>query len=232
MEHKTLSIKDLDIPFAEIYEHMGYGSASEGDNSLNVDDGMKQEVTGMLQEIGLFLRPEYAYVIVDGVLDQTDNTLTVGETTFHLGKIISHQLRGSQRYCFFVCTAGTAFQEFQDRLKTEGDMLREFIANAIGNVLAEKVADVMEAELGRSILPLHHTNRFSPGYCEWQVPEQQQLFSLFEQKQPCGVTLTDTSLMIPLKSVSGLIGIGENVKKLEYTCGLCNYSQCYKKRKQ
>ena len=77
-----------------------------------------------------------------------------------------------------------------------------------------------------------HTNRFSPGYCGWHVSEQQRLFSLFPTANPCGIRLTDSSLMIPIKSVSGIIGIGKNVRHLDYSCGLCNYSKCYKKRKR
>ncbi|MEO5098808.1 methionine synthase, partial [Bacteroides thetaiotaomicron] len=37
--------------------------------------------------------------------------------------------------------------------------------------------------------------------------------------------------MVPIKSVSGVIGTGTNVRKLEYTCGLCTYENCYRKRK-
>ncbi|MCF0209200.1 MAG: methionine synthase, partial [Bacteroidaceae bacterium] len=79
---------------------------------------------------------------------------------------------------------------------------------------------------------LHHTNRFSPGYCGWHVREQKLLFSTFPLAEPCGVKLTDSCLMLPIKSVSGVIGIGENVRKLEYTCGLCDYANCYKRRKK
>lgn len=68
-----------------------------------------------------------------------------------------------------------------------------------------------------------HTNRYSPGYCGWHVSEQQKLFSLFPVASPCGIQLTDSSLMIPIKSVSGIIGVGSHVRKLEYTCGLCTY---------
>ena len=45
----------------------------------------------------------------------------------------------------------------------------------------------------------------------------------------CGVRLTDSSLMVPIKSVSGIIGIGEKVRKLDYTCGLCDSKKCFKR---
>ena len=124
-------------------------------------------------------------------------------------------------------------QWLRHRLKEQGDMVRVFIADALGSVIAEKCADQMEKALQESIdkLGWKHTNRFSPGYCGWHVSQQQLLFPLF-QGHTCGVKLTDSSLMIPIKSVSGIIGLGEKVRKLEYTCGLCDFKQCYKRKKK
>ena len=121
---------------------------------------------------------------------------------FEMGNIILRQLRGSEAFALFICTSGLC-------------------------------ADQMEKALQESIdkLGWMHTNRFSPGYCGWHVSQQQLLFPLF-QGHTCGVKLTDSSLMIPIKSVSGIIGLGEKVRKLEYTCGLCDFKQCYKRKKK
>ena len=58
------------------------------------------------------------------------------------------------------------------------------------------------------------------------------LTSLFPSAEPCGIRLTDSSLMLPIKSVSGVIGLGEDVRKLEYTCGLCTYDRCYRRKQR
>ena len=132
---------------------------------------------------------------------------------------------------FFICTSGVEFEAYQQRLKQQGDMVRVFIADALGSVIAEHCADRMEEILQESIdkLGWHHTNRFSPGYCGWHVSQQQLLFPLFKG-QTCGVKLTDSSLMVPIKSVSGIIGVGKEIRKLDYTCGLCNFEKCYKRK--
>ena len=116
-------------------------------------------------------------------------------------------------------------------MKAAGDMVRVFIADALGSVIAEKCADRMEQHLQTEIdkLQWHHTNRFSPGYCGWHVSQQQLLFPLFNG-HTCGVRLTDSSLMVPIKSVSGIIGLGSTVRHLDYTCGLCDFKQCYKRK--
>ncbi len=49
--------------------------------------------------------------------------------------------------------------------------------------------------------------RYSPGYCGWHVSGQKRLFRYLEPER-IGITLTDSCLMQPLKSVSGVIVAG------------------------
>ena len=202
MTEKTLSFEELGITAADVYEQMGYHDAQP-------DKATQQETAMILKEVSQWLRPRFSYFVVNKQPD------------FEMGNIILRQLRGSEAFALFVCTSGLEFEAYQQRLKEQGDMVRVFIADALGSVIAEKCADQMEKALQESIdkLGWMHTNRFSPGYCGWHVSQQQLLFPLF-QGHTCGVKLTDSSLMIPIKSVSGIIGLGEKVRKLEYTCGL------------
>ncbi len=214
MTEKTLSFEELGITAADVYEQMGYHDAQP-------DKATQQETAMILKEVSQWLRPQFSYFVVNKQPD------------FEMGNIILRQLRGSEAFALFICTSGLEFETYQQRLKEQGDMVRVFIADALGSVIAEKCADQMEKALQESIdkLGWKHTNRFSPGYCGWHVSQQQLLFPLF-QGHTCGVKLTDSSLMIPIKSVSGIIGLGEKVRKLEYTCGLCDFKQCYKRKKK
>lgn len=214
MTEKTLSFEELGITAADVYEQMGYHDAQP-------DKATQQETATILKEVSQWLRPQFSYFVVNKQPD------------FEMGNIILRQLRGSEAFALFICTSGLEFETYQQRLKEQGDMVRVFIADALGSVIAEKCADQMEKALQESIdkLGWMHTNRFSPGYCGWHVSQQQLLFPLF-QGHTCGVKLTDSSLMIPIKSVSGIIGLGEKVRKLEYTCGLCDFKQCYKRKKK
>ena len=214
MTQKTLTYDDLLISPADIYEQMGYHGAQP-------DADTQRETVAIQKEVSLWLRPKFCFFVVWELPD------------FDMGKIILRQLRGSEAYAFFICTSGVEFEAYQQRLQQQGDMVRVFIADALGSVIAEHCADRMEECLQESIdkLGWHHTNRFSPGYCGWHVSQQQLLFPLF-QGQTCGVQLTDSSLMLPIKSVSGIIGLGKEVRKLDYTCGLCDFKQCYKRKKK
>ena len=112
-----------------------------------------------------------------------------------------------------------------------GDMIQGYILDTIGSVAVEKAMDVIQQKLaetesrkGRKI-----TNRFSPGYCDWDIGAQRQLFSLLP-KNFCGIKLMESALMLPIKSVSGIIGIGEKVKYLDYPCKICDSRNGFRRR--
>ena len=214
MTKKELRYENLGISLSELYEQMGYEQAVPDEATVKETDIIIAEAKG-------FLRPRFCFFVQRELPD------------FAIGKIIERQLKGAEAYAFFICTAGVEYEAFQERLKKEGDMVRVFIADALGSVIAEKAADQMEQSLQENIdkLGWHYTNRFSPGYCGWHVSQQQLLFPLFKG-ETCGVKLTESSLMLPIKSVSGIIGLGPNVRHLDYTCGLCDFKQCYKRKKK
>lgn len=213
MTEKILDYDALGITPRDLYEQMGYHDAEP-------DEATCREVSVIMEEVRPWLRPQFCYQVVKE------------QPAFNMGRIILRQLRGATAYALFICTSGAAFENYQQQLKQTGDMVRVFIADALGSVIAEKCADQMETCLQESINKLgwHHTNRFSPGYCGWHVSQQQLLFPLFNG-HTCGVRLTDSSLMVPIKSVSGIIGLGPGVRHLDYTCGLCDFKQCYKRKK-
>ena len=212
MTHKILDYEQLQITLADVFEQMGYHDAEP-------DEVTQTETADIIDKVRVILRPEFSYFVVDERPD------------FDMGKIILQQLNDAEAYALFIATSGRDFEAFLQQLKVEGDMLRVFIADALGSAIAEKCADEMEKNLQLSIdkLGWKHTNRFSPGYCGWHVSEQQKLFPLFDG-ETCGVTLTESSLMVPIKSVSGIIGVGQKVRRFDYTCGLCSFEKCYKRK--
>ena len=161
MTEKTLSFEELGITAADVYEQMGYHDAQP-------DKATQQETATILKEVSQWLRPQFSYFVVNKQPD------------FEMGNIILRQLRGSEAFALFICTSGLKFETYQQRLKEQGDMVRVFIADALGSVIAEKCADQMEKALQESIdkLGWKHTNRFSPGYCGWHVSQQQLLGKL------------------------------------------------------
>ena len=141
---KELSFADLSISLSELYEAMGYADAVP-------DEAVEKEVRGVLGRVEAVTSPRFCFFISGGELDESKDSLSVGDTCFSIGKIITRQLRGSESFAFFAATAGTGFEKFQHTLQQEGDMVKVYIADAIGSIIAEKTADCMEIALDEYI---------------------------------------------------------------------------------
>ena len=219
MFEKQLSLESLKIHPEEVYRQMGYGKEAPDEHTV-------AEVMRLLESASHIAVPRYCYMVMDGCLEK--DLLLMGEREFHVGAIIGRQLAGATHFAVFLATAGTEFEEWRKR----DDILESFIADALGSVVAERCADEMEKALQASIdkLGWKRTNRFSPGYCEWATAEQLQLVPLLGHPNPCGVWLTESALMLPVKSVSGIIGLGENVSYHDYACHLCKLTHCFRRR--
>ena len=88
MLEKELSFADLPISLSEIYETMGYADAVP-------DEAVEKEVRGVLGRVEAVTSPRFCFFISGGDLDETKDLLTVGKTSFSIGKIITRQLRPS-----------------------------------------------------------------------------------------------------------------------------------------
>lgn len=216
---------DLALDMQEVYLLMGYGSHTP-------DADVQQLIQEMAIELSHRIVPHYGYVLVDGEVPERGQ-LRLSNQRFHPGAIIAHAMKGADKYAVFTATIGEAFDRFIHQLKTEDDMLRVFIADALGSVLAEATVSLLMKQLEKRAAAegLCISNNYSPGYCDWFLAEQKQLFSLFPDGST-GITLTDSCLMLPVKSVSGIVAIGREVKRREYGCTICTMVNCIKNKKK
>lgn len=218
MTNKTLSFSELNISSEEVFRQMGYAETPPSSQVVAL-------TTEVIRQAEMVAQPCFGFVTVDGQLE--GQLLSVGDVTMHIGKIIARQLAESEAFTFFVATAGKEIEVLQQKILSQGDTVSAYIIDALGSVMAERCADLMEVILQESIdkLGWRHTNRFSPGYCQWPVSEQPKVFSLLGNAT-CGVTLNAQCMMKPVKSVSGVIGIGSKVRHMDYTCGICGLHDC------
>jgi len=223
--HEVVSFGDLKIDRNELYLLMGYGNQVPDKRYLDLIDRM-------LDELSHCCTPEFGYVVHSGKWLDKDH-LQVSETILKPGKIITASLREADHIAVFVATVGKGFDQWNRKIQQGDDMVSAFFADSLGSVLAEACVAVMKECIERKIneLGLFISNCYSPGYCEWSLVEQKKLFSFFPE-QFCGVTLTESCLMVPIKSVSGIVGIGKNVKKRLYSCDVCTMTTCVKNRKK
>lgn len=169
-----------------------------------------------------------SYILSDTVsFDLGNNITTINQMFFKTEKVVTRQLWQAEMIAIFICTAGKELEEFSKQQMKSGNIPEGYIADMAGSLIVEAAMDKIQAKLASEMDKKGYgiTNRYSPGYCGWKVEEQQKLFQLMP-KGLCNISLGESSLMQPIKSVSGVIGIGTGVKNNPYTCSLCNMKNC------
>ncbi len=156
-----------------------------------------------------------------------NGTLKIEDYTLDLGRQVCGYIKESTQVVLFLCTAGEDFTRLTNQLNDQGDIMEAYILDAIGSLTVEKAMDKIQEQLKTemSVSGLKISNRYSPGYCNWALYDQKPLFELIGEN-PTGIQLSDSCLMTPRKSVSGIIGIGANLKHHEYGCAICTNTTC------
>jgi hypothetical protein len=221
LEKFTFQYDELNVKTKSLALAMGY-------SITNIPEMVHAEIDEVIRDGKGLCQIEGGYRIIENPKWMKENTqLELEETSFDIHKIIFNQIKKSTSVAVFACTAGQMILAKSRELINEGDQLRGYTYDVFGSIVVEAAMDLIQdklrvemAELGFNI-----SNRYSPGYCGWLVKEQKKLFSLLPDKF-CGISLTDSCLMQPIKSVSGIVGIGKEIKFNQYTCKMCDMENC------
>jgi hypothetical protein len=164
------------------------------------DDAREFEV--LLQRAGEVGKPKALYreCFIEG---KGEGTVTLGGMTF-TSRVLRMHLEKAERVFVFVCTCGTEMDEV--RLPA-GDFLKEYWWDTIKGALLGVARAHLAEHLNRRFL-LGKTATISPGTGDvnlWPIEQQRELFALLgDVKERIGVELTDSFLMVPNKTVSGV----------------------------
>ncbi|SEQ47409.1 Vitamin B12 dependent methionine synthase, activation domain [Lachnospiraceae bacterium NE2001] len=104
------------------------------------------------------------------------------------------------------------------------DMMKAYTYQAVGAAMAEAWADeinirIVEEAKARG---LHARPRFSPGYGDFPLEVQKDFERILEMPKKIGVTLSDSLLMTPTKSITAVIGLSE----IDTNCERSGCEQC------
>jgi len=218
MLQRNFSISPQEFPLEDLWLAMGYKGSQP-------DDAVRSLTTELLERLCGKASLKYICREVDALKANAKEIILDG-IAFASGPIIGSYLNGMTSAYVFIATAGRECADEMMNIKKENDLMLDFIADSIGSVLAEISVSRLETELAHNAtvsLP------YSPGYCGWDVREQKKFFSLFPD-EPCGVTVNDSCLMTPEKSISGFFALGKELVRKPYHCKTCRNINCYKRR--
>lgn len=227
-------IKEIVYSFDDLVIDREYLSAMLGFPDGVLPEPFDEYVTEAFQEAQQLCDIRGAFCFSENSWFSDDNsTLVINGTEFGTGKTVAKEFRNSSGFALFVCTAGKDISARSRELLTGENPVLGYVFDVLGSMIVETAADELQKEIKRiaNDQGLSITNRYSPGYCKWSVADQHKLFSFFPANC-CGISLGDSALMNPIKSVSGLIGLGKEVKFRQYTCDLCSQVECFHRTHQ
>lgn len=155
---------------------------------------------------------------------------TDGGPAFH-SRLITKPLSAGRAWAFFVVTIGGRASEISGKT-SERDFLLSYLLDALASLFAERLADLLQERLGAEAAKKGWATgwRFSPGYCDWELKENRDLLSVLTAER-IGIRLTGGGMMVPEKSVSGVMGFGLPGSGVEKSpCASCGNKKCPHRR--
>lgn len=145
------------------------------------------------------------------------------------GPLIVQQLGAAQEIIVLVCTIGPELEDYDREISAQDPVLGlalDGVGSAACEVLANEACKYFEDQAAERSLQI--TMPISPGMIDWSVGDgQPQIFALLDDDEN-SVILTDSAVMIPRKSLSMVLGVGENVNSGGSPCDYCNMRETCK----
>lgn len=150
------------------------------------------------------------------------------------GPNISKILRGSEVAVIFISTLGKNIDDLVRKESDSGDTLGTIILDAITTSMLETLGDHVSRTIKDNNLTQKGygaTCKYSPGQYKWTIEEQKEIFRMVNGPS-IGVSLNESLLMVPFKSVSGVYGFGpeDKINKTRVACDLCPRKDCIGRR--
>ena len=220
----TLDPLEIEPDPGEVLRYLGYPAGAEA--AKRIEDRVHraiEETRGRLHARGTYsLYP---------VTAKDRHSLTLAGRATFTGSI-GDFLGGARRAAAFLATAGPEVVDLAEGALRQRDTLGGMVYNALGSHLADAASEGLIDHLRAQAGPDESlTLCYSPGYCGIALTQQLTLFTLLGAER-IGVELLPAMIMKPVKSVSGLVGIGPREAVMAYgnPCDRCPAVDCRMRR--
>lgn len=213
-----------DINRKEIYRYLGYRGQTP-------DETVCQMIEEVLGEILRVIQPRNLYQSYECSIQEDEIRLT---NEMHKdfvtlkSKNLADNLNGCHKVILMAATLGIEADKLLQRYEVI-NMAKASAAQACGAACIEAYCNLLQEEIRQLVIAegLYLKPRFSPGYGDLPLDTQKTIFQCLECTKRLGLTLTDSLLMYPTKSVTAFIGLTKNMQGCHVTkCRTCKNTGC------
>ncbi|MBA7697925.1 hypothetical protein ES703_106597 [subsurface metagenome] len=215
---------EIDIDSRQVLHNIGYGTKNK------LPARISSLIDEYLENACHLLEPSYSCIIRDVAFVQEAHVAIKDSVTFE-SEVIARLLEHCHKAAIFLVTIGDLLEETVGQLAEDRLVVQATVLDAIGSVAVESVANFVQERVEEvaQAQGLTISRRFSPGYCDWDVSQQKMVFQTMKGDY-AGIHLTDGCLMLPRKSISGIIGIGPRDVADYNPCKTCDKHDCVGRR--
>ncbi|MEJ2716341.1 MAG: vitamin B12 dependent-methionine synthase activation domain-containing protein [Deltaproteobacteria bacterium] len=215
------------FPKSEVFRLLGGGNGETGSRATS------RKVQKWSEHLLSITEPEIVYS-VQAVAEVGKGYVRLARGPVFRSRKLARAFRECELAVCFVGTLGHGIEDEIGSLTLRGKLADAFVVDALGSAGIEHAVERFYGALedhfrlqGKGL-----TLRFSPGYCDWPLDQQAQLLDLVDTRL-VGVTLLESSLMTPRKSISGIFGITSR-RMASFTkynpCVVCQQKHCIARR--
>ncbi len=178
----------------------------------------------LLRELWQLVRPAVFWREALIASNDGDKILLADETLCIDSCYVSKGLAQCNRATVMALTIGEVLPRFAAQASADGRLYQAAVADYLGSHAVELFAEAFCAYLQQQAIPkgLYATLRFSPGYGDWALSAQPDVFAFLNNCKANGVPkirLSDNHLMEPVKSITAIVGWSPQWQKPEYPHG-------------
>lgn len=196
----------------------------------NAPDSLREQTAEIARSLIEAVRPRYTYRVFG--LEFIERKIHLRGTNIVLsGNTANKMLAQCKSAALLACTIGAGFDSML-RAEQVRDMAGAVILDACGSALVESGCDAAEIELSNRFSEKFLTDRFSPGYGDLPLSLQPDICSALDSVRRLGLTVTDSLLLNPVKSVTAVIGISQKPQMARIRgCDYCSMRETCELRK-
>lgn len=211
---------------SEALRYLGYSGQT-------IDESLTGRIDELIAECERLSAPSYVFrtfpVRVEEAVPGGPRIIRlVGSTIVLEGNDIIEHVGAASECAVMACTLGLANEAAMARMKAKSP-LDAAVFSAAGSSLVESVADVCEAAIvaDAAARGLHANWRYSPGYGDLPLTCQKSIVAALSADKQLGISVTDTDLLVPSKSITALIGLFDSLEGQSGVRKSCKGCACY-----
>ncbi len=147
------------------------------------------------------------------------------------GRYVAKILTNSKIAILFALTLGEKIDEYIHALrKGKMGVTSAFLTEMVSSLMLMEASCLLSKNINENEIQKKGwgiTCTYSPGEETWPLVEQKKIFNLLDASR-IGIELTDNCIMKPLKSISGVLGLGpkNEIDRTRCACDLCSRRDC------